>query len=41
MFEEEGERTFQLIAVVENPKIWWNMKLEELNLDEILAVKKH
>jgi len=25
---------------VENPKIWWNMKLEELNLDEILAAKK-
>ena len=41
IFEEKGERMFQLITVVENPKIWWNMKLEELNLDEILAVKKH
>lgn len=40
IFLEKGERKFQLIAVVEDPKIWWNIKLEKLNLDEILAVKR-
>jgi hypothetical protein len=41
IFEGDGGGKFQLIKIVKNPKIWWNMKLEKLDLDKILTSKRH